>query len=225
MKNGAPGAKIKPDKNPNTPNTASPTIVGITGAIGSGKTEASRILQSLGAVVIDADQLAREVVAPKTEGLAQIRSTFGEKYITKDGNLDRRALGELVFSNKTELRKLEAILHPLIRKLFKAKLATILASTNPQPKLIVYDVPLFFESGLTYEDLKAIIVVSAPREICLDRIVKRSGLTREAAALRFDSQIPLAQKEARADYVIRNDKGIAELRTQVSELYKRLLAI
>ncbi len=197
-------------------------VVGLTGSIGSGKSQAAEIFKECGAAILDADVLAREVVRPGSQGLAAIKAKFGAKYILPNGELDRRSLGELVFS-KNELRmQLEDILHPRIRSLYLEKLQK-LKFQSPPPALIVYVVPLLFESRYAYPELDAIVVVSADKAQSIERIMNRDHTSRDQAEKRYNSQLPMEVKERKADIVIRNDGSIEDLKTKVRKSYAELL--
>jgi dephospho-CoA kinase len=196
-------------------------LVGLTGSIGSGKSLVADMFKELGASIIDADELARAVVAPGTEGLELVKKHFGPKILTDNGELCRKALGEIVFSAPEERKALEAILHPRIRELFRNRLHAEHQRATPPP-MIIYAVPLLFESGYSYEELDKIIVVAAPREQCLARVVARDGSSREFAEKQLAAQLPTEAKVARADYVIRNDSSLENTRVQVQELFETL---
>lgn len=194
-------------------------VIALTGSIGSGKSTVADLMAGHGATIIDADLLAREVVAPGTPALDEISRTFGAKYILPNGELDRKALGTLVFSDPAKRSQLEKITHPRIRSLFLERLAKARLNSG----LIVYVVPLFFESGLQYSEIDAVVVVTAPKNTCLERVVNRDGSTRELAEKKFNSQVDPAIKEAKADYVVVNDGSQQDLATKVSSLYDSLI--
>ncbi|WKZ56956.1 MAG: dephospho-CoA kinase [Bdellovibrionota bacterium] len=200
---------------------STPIVVGLTGTIGSGKSTVARMLESEGAYLIDADLLAREVVAPKSAGLAEVIATFGPQYLSSDGTLDRKKLGQVVFGDPGMRKKLETILHPRIRSLFKSKLEAVPAGT----RIVVYVVPLLFESDLDYRELSAIVVVAASREQCISRIVQRDQCTAELAAQKLDSQIGIEQKTEHADFVIDNSRSLAETRAAAQKVYTQLMKL
>lgn len=204
------------------PSSSSPLVVGLTGSIGTGKSQAADIFKECGAVILDADLLAREAVRPGAKALEEIKAAFGAKYITPAGELDRRALGELVFSNEAARMKLEDILHPRIRELYLQRLNQAKSATPP-PALILYVVPLLFESRFAYPELDAIVVVSASKEQSIERIVSRDNCSREHAEKRYASQLPIATKERKADYVVRNDGSLADLKVKVQKVYSDIL--
>lgn len=193
-------------------------IVALTGGIGSGKSTVARLFAERGARVIDADVLARRVVLPGQPALEQIRKLFGSAVITDEGSLNRSALAAIIFSDPAKRQALETILHPRIRDAFNQELAT--ATTA---KLTVYDVPLFFESQNPHSEISGVIVVFAPQELCITRIMQRDGISHEEALQRIRSQIPLEQKVARADWVIENSASLDALGPQVEKIYNELI--
>jgi dephospho-CoA kinase len=199
----------------------SPPIVALTGSIGSGKTAVAQILASRGATIIDADVLAREVVRPGSLALQEIANTFGPQFVRSDGELDRKALGEFVFDDVRRRKALEQITHPKIRALFLEKLRSLSANS----KLTVYVVPLLFESGYTYPEMNAIVVVTAPEEVCIERILKRDGGSRKLAEQKFRSQMSPAEKAGRADFLIENSGSQQQLTASVTQLLPALLKV
>lgn len=194
-------------------------MIAVTGAIGSGKSLVCRMFRELGAAVVDADEIARSVVAPGSEGLTQIIKAFGSSVVAPDGSLDRRAVGRIVFSDRSKRELLEAITHPLIRKRADDELERQRAANPP---LIIYDVPLLFETGLDQLSFKKIIVVSATEDNCIARAAARSSLSVEDIKKRLQAQIPLIEKERRADHVIFNNGTEDELRAKVRECFEEL---
>jgi dephospho-CoA kinase len=190
--------------------------VGLTGGIASGKSEVTRRLASRGAVIIDADLIAREVVAPGTPGLAAVLAEFGTELLTAAGELDRSALAARVFGDPAALARLNAIVHPLVR----AETQRRFAAADPDA-IVVNDVPLLIEAGLT-SAYDVIVVVSTSRETQLRRLTTDRGLTEAEAAARIAAQAPLAEKVAAATYVIHNDGSLAELDAQVDRLWVEL---
>lgn len=191
--------------------------VGLTGGVASGKSVVAAKLAQLGAVVIDADALARVVVEPGTPGLAAIRETFGEHMLQADGTLDRAALGALVFSDDGAREKLNAIVHPLIRE----EAARLRQAAAPEA-LVVEDVPLLAESGQAgaYD---VVIVVQAPREERIRRMVEDRGWTRQDAEARMAAQATDEQRAEIADYLLVNDGTREQLLARVEELYRQEL--
>jgi dephospho-CoA kinase len=191
--------------------------VGLTGGIGSGKSAVSARLAEHGAVVIDADRLAREVVAPGTPGLAAVAEEFGAGLIGPDGGLDRDALGRIVFADPAARRRLEGITHPLIRA------ETVRRFTGlPADAVVVHDIPLLVEAGMA-GGYDLVVVVEAPRELRLDRLAGR-GLPRDQALARMASQADDAERRAVADVVVDNAGTLAQLRARVDALWLDMLA-
>lgn len=195
-------------------------MVGLTGGIGSGKSAVTRLLAERGAVVIDADLVAREVVEPGTEGLAKVVAEFGEQVLKPDGTLDRPKLGALVFADPTKLAALNAIVHPLIGQ----RTAELLAQAREAcAEVLVHDVPLLVESHLA-EGYDAVVVVAADPETQLHRLTSLRGMSEQEACQRIAAQAPLADKLAVATHVISNDGPLEELAPQVDRLWHDLTA-
>jgi dephospho-CoA kinase len=192
--------------------------VGLTGGIGAGKSEVTRLLGALGAVVIDADQLAREVVRPGTPGLAAVVAEFGDQVLTPGGELDRPALASIVFADQGRRAALEAILHPLIRER-----SADLAARAPQDAVVVQDVPLLAEKDLA-DQFDLVLVVDASPRTQLERLVRLRGMTEADARARIAAQADRADRLALADHVIRNDGGRDALARRVRELWPLLRA-
>ncbi len=194
--------------------------VGLTGGIGSGKSEVSALLASYGAVVVDADLVAREVVAPGSDGLARVVAEFGTDVLLADGSLDRPALGTLVFGHPERLAALNAVLHPLIAERTRERFAEAEAAGAA---VVVHDVALLVENGLA-PGYDAVVVVAAEPATQLDRLVRRRGMTEADARARLAAQSSLADKLAVATDVVRNDGPREALAPQVAEIWRRLLA-
>ena len=190
--------------------------VGLTGGVASGKSTVSQMMADLGAVVIDADLLAREVVAPGSEGLAEIVEAFGPDVLTADGELDRPAVGAIVFADPDKRRVLEAIIHPRVR----ARGAEIEAEA-PEGALVVHDIPLLAETGQAGA-FDAVVVVDVPREVQLDRMVRLRGMTQEDAEARIAAQASREDRLAVATYVIDNTGTYDDLRERVAEVVEQL---
>lgn len=186
--------------------------VGLTGGIGSGKSEVARRLRQLGAVIVDADAVAREVVEPGTPGLASVVEEFGDGVLRADGTLDREGLGRIVFGDPDKLARLNAIVHPLVGDRIATQMADV--ERDHPDGVIVYDVPLLVENNLQ-DGYDVVLVVAASRETQLRRLVDRRGMTREDAEARIAAQAPLAAKVAVADIVIDNNGDLAALDEQV----------
>jgi dephospho-CoA kinase len=193
--------------------------LGLTGGIASGKSTASRAFRDAGAAVIDADQVAREVVAPGTPGLERLRQAFGPGILTPEGELDRGALGRLVFPDPRQRARLEAIVHPLVAAA-AAERRRELHARAPH-RLVVYDVPLLYEVGLEGE-FDRVVVVYVPRAVQVERLLARDGLSRAEAAERLAAQMDIEEKARRADEVLDNTGSRLQLRRQVAALVARL---
>ncbi|MGW3910613.1 dephospho-CoA kinase [Streptomyces sp. NPDC005070] len=190
--------------------------VGLTGGIGAGKSEVSRLLVEHGAVLIDADRIAREVVAPGTPGLAAVVDAFGEDVLTGDGSLDRPKLGSIVFTDPQKLAVLNAIVHPLV-----GARSRDLEEAAPEDAVVVHDVPLLAENGLAaLYDL--VIVVDALPETQLDRLVRLRGMTEEDARARMAAQASRDKRLAIADIVIDNDVPLDALERRVADVWADL---
>jgi len=194
--------------------------VGLTGGIGSGKSEVSRRLAALGAVIIDADVAARQVVAPGTPGLARIEETFGPGVLRPDGALDRERLGVIVFSDPAQLAKLNAITHPLIGEWMQAaeRAATETADGNP---IVIYDAALLAESG-RWASYDLVIVVDVPPEMQVDRLVSQRGMAPDQARARLAAQASREQRLALADVIIDNSGSLDDLDRRVAEVWADL---
>ncbi|SQD97645.1 Dephospho-CoA kinase [Parafrankia sp. Ea1.12] len=191
-------------------------IVGLTGGIGSGKSAVSELLVEHGAHLVDADRIAREVVAPGTPGLAAVAEAFGPSVLLADGALDREALGRVVFADEASRRRLESITHPLIR----AEMAARIASASPDA-VVIHDIPLLVEGG-PRPGYDAIVVVETPRELRLERLARR-GLARDQAEARMAAQATDEQRRAVADILVDNSGSLDDLRKRVGEVWGELL--
>ncbi|MFF8018193.1 dephospho-CoA kinase [Streptomyces sp. NPDC007929] len=191
--------------------------VGLTGGIGAGKSEVSRLLVACGAVLIDADRIAREVVAPGTPGLAAVVEAFGEEILAADGSLDRPRLGAIVFSDAEKLATLNAIVHPLVGARSRER-----EEAAAEDAVVLHDVPLLTENGLApLYDL--VIVVDAAPETQLDRLVRLRGMTEEDARARMAAQATREQRREIADIVIDNDVPLEELERRVKDVWAELV--
>jgi dephospho-CoA kinase len=193
--------------------------VGLTGGIGSGKSAVTRLLAEAGAVVVDADLVAREVVEPGTPGLARLVERFGPEILRPDGTLDRAALGTRAFGDPEALAALNAIVHPLVGD----RTAELLEQARAAgARVVVHDVPLLVESGLApmYD---VVVVVAASAQTQHDRLVRLRGMSSQEAQQRIDAQAPLADKLAVATHVIDNDGPVEELAPQVERLWRELV--
>lgn len=191
--------------------------VGLTGGIGAGKSEVSRLLVECGAVLIDADRIAREVVAPGTPGLAAVVDAFGQDVLAADGSLDRPKLGSIVFADPDKLAVLNSIVHPLVGARSRE-----LESAAAEDAVVVHDVPLLAENSLAplYD---VVVVVDASPETQLDRLVRLRGMTEEDARARMAAQATREKRLEIADLVIDNDVPLEELRRRVKDVWADLV--
>ncbi|MFL5343258.1 MAG: dephospho-CoA kinase [Hyalangium sp.] len=194
-------------------------IYGLTGGIASGKSTVSRILRELGAPVLDADVIAREVVEPGTPGLAAVAARF-PNVLTADGRLDRAKLGARVFGDATERAALNAIIHPLVGKAFLEKLQALEAQGVERA---VYDVPLLIENGLQ-AGMDGVVLVWTPRALQKARLMTRDGLDEAAAEARLAAQLPLDEKRQHATWIVDNSGELASTRAQVEQVWRAMLA-
>lgn len=192
-------------------------MVGLTGGIASGKSTVTAILKELGAQILDADQIAREVVEPGQPALEEIAARF-PGVIRPDGTLDRAALGERVFRSEEDRKALNAIVHPRIQQAVIEKTLALKAAGHD---LVIYDAPLLIENKL-HEAMNGVILVSAPRELQRERLMARNGFTREQAEARIESQLPLSEKAKHATWVIDNSGDLAQLREKVLAVWREL---
>ncbi|MEM9489935.1 MAG: dephospho-CoA kinase, partial [Myxococcota bacterium] len=187
-------------------------VIGLTGGIASGKSTVAAALRELGAQVIDADQLARQVVEPGQPAFTEIADRFGARVIDPDGRIDRKALGAIVFADPKARRDLEAITHPRIRAASGAAIVE-LAAKGHDP--IIYEAALIVEKALHEQPwMDGLIVVAVPLEVQRQRLMARDGMTFEAAEQRLAAQLPLADKVAAADHVIDNAGSVADTRAR-----------
>jgi dephospho-CoA kinase len=194
-------------------------VVGLTGGIASGKSFVAEILTSYGAVIIDADMLSREVVAPGEPSYYSVIRTFGQGILRADGSLDRKALGRIVFSDAAARRLLEEIIHPAVAERAARRIAEERLKGS---SVVFYMVPLLFEAGLA-SMMDEIWVVSVDGETELARLVKRDGIDREEALRKMAAQMPMVEKVARADVVIDNSATPAETERRVGHEWEKLL--
>lgn len=195
-------------------------ILGVTGNIASGKSTVVKEFKRRGAVVVDADQLARQAVAPGCSTLAALVATFGAEILRKDGSLDRDRLGEIVFADGEALKQLNAIVHPAIAELAKERLVEL--SQRTDIPLIVYEAPLLFEAKAEGRVDKILVIkISAAEQ--LKRLIKRNRFTELGARKRMEAQMPQQEKMERADFVIDNSGSIEETQAQVDALWQQLV--
>lgn len=196
-------------------------VIALTGGIAAGKSTVAARLAEHGAIVIDADQLAREAVAPGTPGLAAVVDRFGAAVLTDTGELDRAALGSIIFGDATERAALNAIVHPEVRRLYRAHVDRI-AEVAPDA-IVVYDVPLLVEARAA-EEFTLVVVAHAPAEVRVERLVALRGLDRASAQARVQAQASDAERLALADVVIDTSGTLESTIEQVDALWRRLVA-
>lgn len=192
--------------------------MGLTGGVASGKSTVSAMLRELGAVVVDADLLAREVVAAGTEGLAEVVEAFGEEVLTPHGELDRPAVAAVVFADEDARRRLEAIIHPRVRQ----RGAELEASADPDA-VVVHDIPLLAETGQA-GTFDAVVVVDVPVETQVERMVELRGMSEEDARARVAAQAGREHRLAIATHVIDNTGTLEDLRDRVMKVFAELVS-
>ncbi|MBX3301784.1 MAG: dephospho-CoA kinase [Nitrospira sp.] len=191
-------------------------LIGLTGGVATGKSTVAKMFQRCGAVIIDADELAREVVQPDKPAWREIVRRFGISVLNSDKTINRQALGRMVFDNRTKLRQLERIIHPRVAR-EQARLTRQAAREDPHA-VVVYDVPLLFEAGID-KRVDKVVVVSADQESQISRLKRRDRLPRAEALRRIRSQMPLSTKRRRADYVLDGTKKPRSLAKSVRRLF------
>ncbi len=197
-------------------------VFGLTGGIATGVTTVAQMFRDLGAIVIEADRIAREAVEPHTEVYQKIVEVFGKKVLGDDGTIDRKKVGAIVFRDAAARRRLNAITHEDIRRRIRKEVEG-LRGTNPDA-IVVIDIPLLLDTtGPEAFDLEGVIVVSAGREQQIERLTARDTHSPEEAEQRLAAQRPAAEKEAEADWVIDNSGALEETRRQVELLWQELL--
>ncbi|WP_129839129.1 dephospho-CoA kinase [Streptomyces sp. RFCAC02] len=193
--------------------------VGLTGGIGAGKSEAVRMFAALGAVIVDSDAIAHEVVEPGTPGLAAVAAEFGTEVLDPDGALDRARLASVVFADELRLKALNAIVHPLV-----AQRSAELAAAAPADAIVLHDVPLLVENRLM-DRFAVVVVVDADERTQLGRLTRVRGMSEADAKARMAAQASRAERLEHADFVLRNDGSLPELERQVTELWRELTAL
>ncbi|PLX86270.1 MAG: dephospho-CoA kinase [Desulfuromonas sp.] len=194
-------------------------ILGITGGIASGKSTVTDVFRSLGAAVVSADELSREVVRPGTPTLERIVQAFGPGILRSDGTLDRKALGEIVFSDPAMRERLNAITHPAIAARAEERLRSLVLEGE---RLIVYEAPLLFEAGAE-KRVDEVLVVTVDEPTQLERLMARDGIGEAEARGRVAAQMPQAEKASRADFVIYNSGDRQAAAEEVKALFRRLV--
>ena len=194
-------------------------LVGLTGGIGSGKSTVARMLEARGAVVFDADLLAREAVEPGTPGHTAVLERFGADVLAPGGELDREALASIVFADPSARRDLEQIVHPEVRRLF----AEGSEAYHDTDRIVVFSAPLLVESGM-HTAFEILVVISATVATQIERLMRQRGMSEAAIRARIDAQAPLEDKAAVADFLVDNGGTLAELESQVERLWHDLSA-
>ena len=192
-------------------------LVGLTGGIGSGKSTVARLLEKRGAVVFDADLLAREAVEPGTPGHAAVIERFGADVLAPGGELDREALASIVFADPAARRDLEQIVHPEVRRLF-AEGSEAYRDTD---RVVVFSAPLLVETGM-HTAFEVLVVVSATVATQIERLMRQRGMSEPSIRARIDAQAPLEDKAAAADFLVDNEGSLHELESQVEQLWNDL---
>lgn len=192
-------------------------LVGLTGGIGSGKSTVARLLEKRGAVVFDADLLAREAVEPGTPGHAAVIERFGADVLAPGGELDREALASIVFADPAARRDLEQIVHPEVRRLF-AEGSEAYRDTD---RVVVFSAPLLVETGM-HTAFEILVVVSATVATQIERLMRQRGMSEPSIRARIDAQAPLEDKAAVADFLVDNEGPLDELESQVEQLWNDL---
>lgn len=195
-------------------------VVAITGGIGSGKSAVAKLFEDWGAHIVDADILARKVVEPGSEGLRRIIENFpNDDLILLDESLNRPRLASIIFADSEKKKLLESLLHPLIRQQWLAQMEELKKSGAP---VIVYVVPLFFESTAKMEEIEKVILITAPEELRIQRIMARDLFPREIAIARIQAQMPDSKKRDKSDHVIENDSTLEALRQKAQVVFNEI---
>jgi dephospho-CoA kinase len=199
-----------------------PLVVALTGGIGSGKSAVAQLFAGWGAAVVDADQLARRVVAPGSTGLKETVALFGNQVLNADGTLNRATVAALIFATPSKRHALEQILHPLIRQAWLDELHR-LSTLQPAPVLIVYSLPLYFESGVPYPEIHRVVHVTAPEAQRIARVIARDGCSEEHVRQRMRAQLSDHEKNARSDFVLVNDSSTELLQERSRAIFEELI--
>ena len=201
-------------------NSGKSRIVAITGGIGSGKSAVAKLFEGWGAQIVDADILARKVVEPGSEGLRRIIENFpDDDLILLDESLNRPKLASIIFSNHEKKKLVESLLHPLIRQLWLSQMEQLKKAGVP---VIVYVVPLFFESTAKMEEIEKVILITAPEDLRIKRIMARDMFPKEIAMARIQAQLPDSQKKDKSDYVIVNDSTLEALQEKAEVVFNKI---
>jgi dephospho-CoA kinase len=196
-------------------------VIGLTGSIGTGKSEAARQLEALGASIISADQVGHEAYTPQTEAWEQVVVAFGNGILQEDGEIDRRKLGALVFSDPEQLEKLNQIMHPRMARMVADQIEAL---RGEQVDVVVVEAALLFEAG--WDSLvEEVWVTDSPEKVVIERLKLRNGMSEEEARKRMSSQMGRIERLERSDYVIENSGDMAALESAIKELWDRRVAV
>ncbi|NLV17087.1 MAG: dephospho-CoA kinase [Syntrophomonadaceae bacterium] len=195
-------------------------VIGLTGCIASGKSTVSKMLKQKGIPVIDADQIAREIVEPGEPAYQDIVNEFGPRVVDADGQLNRKYLGDIIFSDPEMREKLNSFTHPRVQKKFEHHMQQL----SPDDRIVIWDVPLLFETNM-YKEVDEVWVVWVDERLQVERLMQRDGLTQPQAKLRAASQMPMVEKMKRADRLIDNRGSIEETEAIVAKYYKQVQSI
>ena len=196
-------------------------VIGLTGSIGTGKSEAARLLEALGASVISADQVGHEAYTPNTEAWEQVVAGFGDGILQDDAEIDRRKLGDIVFSDAVQLDKLNKIMHPRMARMVADKIEVL---RSEGVGVVVVEAALLFEAG--WDSLvEEVWVTDSPEQIVIERLKARNGLSEEEARKRISSQMDRAERLERSDFVIDNSGDMAGLESAIKELWDRRVVV
>lgn len=193
-------------------------VLALTGGIATGKSTADDFFRKKNIPIIDCDQIAHELMKPGNASWQAIKDAFGEEYLNSNQTINRKKLGQLVFSNKSALAKLNKLTHPLI---FDKTIQKVKA--YQKQKIVILDAPVFFEAGLDKKKItNGVLVISLPKKIQIERLKKRNNLTDQEAEMRIDSQMPLSEKEGLADFVVTNTGTIKELEKKLEKILVKI---
>lgn len=206
-------------------NEALRLVVGLTGGIGSGKSLVAEFFREWGSAIVDADILARDVLALGTAGLREVTSLFGEGILLPNNSLNRKALGALVFSDSSAKIALEKIVHPLVRQAWLAQLQDWKDAPPTPTRIITYVVPLLYESNLSYQEIDRVVLVTAPDDLRVQRVTARDNLSIQEANVRIASQMSDIDKRMKAHYEITNDSSKEQLRARANLVFQELLKL
>lgn len=194
-------------------------VIGVTGGVGTGKSTVSRLFGRMGAKVLNADRITHELMRPKKEIWRKVRKRFSPEILTPQGEIDRRALGKIVFADPKALKRLTPLIHPAVRRVIRQRIGAI-RRKNPKA-VVVLDIPLLIEAGSAYR-VDALVVVSAPLGVVNKRLKKRSDWSLGEIRRRQAFQMPLREKEKRAHFVVDNGGTVAATRCQVMKIWNRI---